>query len=101
MLKNTGIIGFPCNAAFFLLWSHVIENTAIVDSIRQLFMVPGLRKAILEAKMPRRKLEDFPRELVGRRISLPWETGGSLEALVVSYNEKTGVCFLLTTLLYH
>lgn len=41
--------------------------------------------------MPRRKLEDFPRELVGRRISLPWETGGSLEALVVSYKEKTGV----------
>ena len=36
----------------------------------QLFMVPALRKATLEAKLPRRKLEDFPHELVGRRVAL-------------------------------
>ena len=37
----------------------------------QLFMVPGLREEILSVRIPRRKLEDFPRELVGRRVSLP------------------------------
>lgn len=61
----------------------------------QLFMVPALRKAILEARLPRRKLEDFPHELVGRRVALQWEAGGSFEAYVHSYNERTGafVCF--------
>ena len=56
----------------------------------QLFMVPPLRKAILEATLPRRKLEDYPRELVGRRVALQWEAGGVMEAFVVSYNEQTG-----------
>ena len=62
-------------------------------------MAPGFRQAILSAKMPRRKLEDFPRELVGRRVSLPQEAGGSLEACVMAYNEQTGArrptCFIL------
>ena len=40
--------------------------------------------------MPRRKLEDYPRELVGRRVALQWEAGGVMEAFVVSYNEQTG-----------
>lgn len=53
-------------------------------------MVPALRKAILEAKLPRKKLEDFPHELVGRRVALQWEAGGSLEAYVHSYDERTG-----------
>lgn len=56
----------------------------------QLFMVPPLRKAILEARFPRRKLEDNPKELVGRRVALQWEAGGVMEAFVVSYNEQTG-----------
>lgn len=55
-------------------------------------MVPALRKAILEAKLPRRKLEDFPHELVGRRVAVQWEAGGSIEAYVHSYNERTGGC---------
>ncbi|CAM9944915.1 unnamed protein product, partial [Ascophyllum nodosum] len=58
--------------------------------LQQLFMAPGFRQAILSAKMPRRKLEDFPRELVGRRVSLPQEAGGFLEACVMAYNEQTG-----------
>ncbi|CAM9396814.1 unnamed protein product, partial [Scytosiphon promiscuus] len=58
--------------------------------LQQLFMVPALRKAILEAKLPRRKLEDFPHELVGRRVAVQWEAGGSIEAFVHSYNERTG-----------
>ncbi|CAN0468239.1 unnamed protein product [Ascophyllum nodosum] len=39
--------------------------------LQQLFMVPGLREEILSVRIPCRKLEDFPRELVGRRVSLP------------------------------
>eukprot|EP00903_Cladosiphon_okamuranus_P009694 g9223.t1 len=58
--------------------------------LQQLFMVPALRKAILEARLPRRKLEDFPHELVGRRVALQWEAGGSFEAYVHSYNERSG-----------
>ncbi|CAN0409694.1 unnamed protein product, partial [Ectocarpus sp. 8 AP-2014] len=53
-------------------------------------MVPALRKGILEAKLPRRNLQDFPRELVGRRVAVQWETGGSVEAYVHSYNERSG-----------
>lgn len=59
-------------------------------------MVPPLRKAILEAKLPRRKLEDYPRELVGRRVALQWEAGGVMEAFVVSYNEQTGEMLLVS-----
>lgn len=63
----------------------------------KLFMVPALRKAILEAKLPRRKLEDYPRELVGRRVSLQWEAGGSIEAFVAGNDERTGaLCSLLS-----
>lgn len=62
----------------------------------QLFMVPPLRKAILEAKLPRRKLEDYPRELVGRRVALQWEAGGVMEAFVVSYSEQTGEILLVS-----
>lgn len=58
-------------------------------------MVPPLRKAILEANMPRRRQEDYPRELVGRRVSLPWEAGGSLEAFVAGYKEQTGKFFVV------
>ncbi|CAN0031666.1 unnamed protein product, partial [Ectocarpus fasciculatus] len=58
--------------------------------LQQLFMVPALRKGILEAKLPRRNLQDFPRELVGRRVAVQWETGGSVEAYVHSYNERSG-----------
>lgn len=53
-------------------------------------MVPPLRKAILEARLPRRRLEDSPRDLVGRRVALQWEAGGVLEAFVAGYNEQTG-----------
>lgn len=72
--------------------------------VAQLFMVPALRKAILEARLPRRSLQDFPRELVGRRVAVQWETGGSVEAYVHSYNERSGTCRrslrLCKTLLY-
>ncbi|CAN0111832.1 unnamed protein product, partial [Ectocarpus sp. 4 AP-2014] len=67
--------------------------TCYMNSLLQqasLFMVPALRKGILEAKLPRRNLQDFPRELVGRRVAVQWETGGSVEAYVHSYNERTG-----------
>lgn len=63
-----------------------------MGSQQQLFMVPALRKAILAAKLPRRKLEDWPKELVGRRVALQWEAGGSSEAFVAGYNEQTGEC---------
>lgn len=64
-------------------------------------MVPALRQAILETKMPRRKLEDYPRELVGRRVSLQWEAGGSIEAFVAGYDERTGTCSCSVFLPHH
>ena len=59
---------------------HAKRNIILIknDSLKtvhlffwQLFMVPGLREEILSVRIPCRKLEDFPRELVGRRVSLP------------------------------
>lgn len=80
------------------LWFTVYPMCAAVP---QLFMVPALRQAILETKMPRRKLEDYPRELVGRRVLLQWEAGGSIEAFVAGYDERTGTCFHFVALPHH
>ena len=52
-------------------------------------MVPGLRQAVLEVRLPRRKLKDFPRELVGRHVLLPWESRGSLDCHTSSEDTST------------
>ncbi|CAN0252828.1 unnamed protein product [Discosporangium mesarthrocarpum] len=57
--------------------------------LQQLFMIPPLQELLLGARLARQKLEEQQHQLVGRRVAVHWEAGGSLEAVVTAYNPSS------------
>jgi len=66
------------------------------SALQQLFMMPQLRDSMCSAQLPSSLRSSGSStskgaELVGRKISVQWDTGNSYEALVEAYDEKTGM----------
>jgi hypothetical protein len=71
--------------------------TCYMNSVlQQLFMMPHLQKKICSATLPlslRSSTAQFyshGRDIIGKKIVLPWENGHSYEALVEGFDEKSG-----------
>jgi len=78
--------------------------TCYMNSVlQQLFMMPDLRDSLCSAPLPSalrgpgRSKQTSGIDLVGKKISLQWESGVSYDASVESYNETTG----MHTIRYH
>lgn len=64
--------------------------------LQQLFMMNDLRKKMCAAPLPERLRSSGGaagkgRELVGKRVSLQWDTGVSYDAIVLDYDSVTGM----------
>jgi ubiquitin carboxyl-terminal hydrolase 9/24 len=72
--------------------------TCYMNSVlQQLFMMPALRKNLCSAKLPTILRSSGGgaiakgSDLVGNQISVHWENGNKYEAIVMNYNEATGM----------
>ena len=72
--------------------------TCYMNSVlQQLFMMPGLRKILCSASLPSSLrstgscLLTKGSDLIGKRISIHWESGVSYDALVENFDEATGM----------
>ena len=70
--------------------------TCYMNSVlQQLFMMPELRKTMCAANLPGKlrsvgsKVAAKGTDLVGKKISLQWDSGSSFDAMVESYDDKT------------
>lgn len=70
--------------------------TCYMNSVlQQLFMMPALRRSMCESPLPlslrlvRSNAAAKGQELVGKKISLQWDTGVSFDAIVESFDKKT------------
>ena len=69
--------------------------------LQQLFMMPDIRKTLCTAKLPAKlrsvgsKVAAKGTDLVGKKISLQWDSGATFDAMVESFDEKTDMHTIL------